>query len=193
MVSAFQIRTMGVVLLLLAGNVHAQQPPAPLSTQQREAELREATALMQKFARETSQEKLRTMTRELIAPREVCQKVFAPALAEKLATEYVKWWEDGNFILGGTPGQTEVRLTAVTTDELTTWTGAAAKNLAGGWRRIAKHVRPGYTLYNIQFVKPGEELGMRFDGLTKVDGKWYIFPKAWRMAPVEPESPGEKP
>jgi tetratricopeptide (TPR) repeat protein len=79
--------------LLLAGAARGQESPlrtgrpARLSAEQQAAELQEATELMQKFARETSEQRLMQMTRELIAPREICDKVFAPEVAARLATE----------------------------------------------------------------------------------------------------------
>ena len=34
----------------------------------------------------------------------------------------------------------------------------------------------------VHVVKPGETLGMAFDGLAFVNGHWRIFPKPWRAA-----------
>ncbi len=187
----FSLTFLWIALLALMG--HSQEPaktlegvvPQKLSAKELAAELQEATDLMQKFANSTSPEQLSQMTRELIAPQEVCEKVFKREVSEKLAGVYLEAWEKGDFIVAGKPGQTVVKLTAVPTEDLIGWTGAAAEHMAGGWKRMRTFVNPGYRIYTIKFLEAGAEFGMSFDGLTKVGGKWYIFPKAWRMAPTE--------
>ncbi|MEZ6136721.1 MAG: hypothetical protein R3C53_17630 [Pirellulaceae bacterium] len=169
----------------LATDAHSQQrvTTPQLSEKELAAELQEATDLMHKFANSNSEEELTKLTRELIAPKEICEKVFTKEMASTLAEAYREAYDKGDLVIAGKPGQTVVKLTAASTDDLIGWTGSAAEHLAGGWKRMGKFVHPGYRIYTIKFLKPGEELGMRFDGLTKVDGKWYIFPKAWRLAP----------
>ncbi|MCA9129517.1 MAG: hypothetical protein KDB22_20665 [Planctomycetales bacterium] len=191
MVSSSKIMAICLTFSLMTAVGYAQTQVVDNTTakkeEQRAKELQEATELMQQFAREASKERLIEMTGKLIAPREVGEKVFSADMAARLSSEYVKAWESGQIILAGKPGQTEVLLTPATTDELITWSGEAAKTLAGGWKRLQKHVHPGFTIYTIRFVEPGEDIGMRFDGLIKIDDKWYIFPKAWRLAPEENE------
>ena len=45
---------------------------------------------------------------------------------------------------------------------------------------MAGQLQSGVTLYRFKFVKPGEGLGMAFDGLVHVNGHWVIIPKPWR-------------
>ena len=42
-------------------------------------------------------------------------------------------------------------------------------------------MKSGLTVYAFKFVKPGETLGMAFDGLVWVNGHFAIFPKPWRF------------
>lgn len=55
-----------------------------------------------------------------------------------------------------------------------------SNELPGGYTRTANKFKPGTAIYAFKFVKPGETLGMAFDGLMRVDGAWIMIPKAWR-------------
>ncbi|MBS0661167.1 MAG: hypothetical protein JSR82_23350 [Verrucomicrobia bacterium] len=55
-----------------------------------------------------------------------------------------------------------------------------SNELPGGYARTTSKFKPGVAIYAFKFVKPGETLGMAFDGLMKVDGAWVMIPKAWR-------------
>lgn len=41
-------------------------------------------------------------------------------------------------------------------------------------------IKDGHTIFRFKLVKPGEGMGMTYDGLIRVNGHWCIFPKAWR-------------
>ena len=41
--------------------------------------------------------------------------------------------------------------------------------------------KPGLTVYRWKYTKPGEPLGMAYDGLIYVNGHWAWFPKPWRI------------
>jgi hypothetical protein len=49
-------------------------------------------------------------------------------------------------------------------------------------KRVAEHLKPGLTLYRFKFVKPGETVGMAYDGLVHVNGHWVMLPKPWAAA-----------
>lgn len=78
------------------------------------------------------------------------------------------------------PAQSELLLWSATTAELRAYTGNAVQ-FAGGWRKVALRLRPGLTFYRFKFVKPGETLGRAFGGLVRVNGRWVIIPKPWRV------------
>lgn len=59
-------------------------------------------------------------------------------------------------------------------------TGPDLKDLAGGYSQQLAHFRPGVEIYGFKYLAPGEEFGMSFDGLFRVNGKWVFIPKAWR-------------
>lgn len=75
-------------------------------------------------------------------------------------------------------GQTELKLFSATTDELKAGEGDSDK-FPGGYKKVASKFKKGNTFYAWKFVKPGEPLGMAFDGLVYVNGHWAWFPKPW--------------
>lgn len=46
---------------------------------------------------------------------------------------------------------------------------------------MAPFLNKGLVFYRFKFVEPGKELGISFDGLVFVNGRFVIFPKPWRM------------
>ena len=77
------------------------------------------------------------------------------------------------------PEQTEILFNAATTEDFAGETEAAQK-FPGGYGRVAKKLKPGVTWYAWKYVKPGETLGMAFDGLAHVNGRWVWIPKPFR-------------
>jgi hypothetical protein len=106
--------------------------------------------------------------------------VFDADAAAKAEAAYGPVWDRGQMVIKGSPDQTEVKLARATTDELKMGTGAASA-FPGGYKTAASFMKPGLTVYAFKFVKPGESLGMAFDGLVFVNGHFAIFPKPWRF------------
>lgn len=94
--------------------------------------------------------------------------VFESDFAKKAEETYKEPWEKGQFILKAKPGQTEIHVESVTSDDLKA-KNEKSKVLPGGWLEVAQHLKPGLTIYLVRFTKPNETLGMRFDGLIYVN------------------------
>lgn len=109
------------------------------------------------------------------------EAVFTPELAAKADSVYGPAWDGGQMVVAPKDGQTQVLLASATSDELKSWTGGAAE-FPGGWQGVGAQLKPGVKFYRFKFVKPGEDLGMAYDGLAHVNGNWRIFPKPWRVA-----------
>ncbi|MBM2620564.1 hypothetical protein JIG36_34190 [Actinoplanes sp. LDG1-06] len=112
------------------------------------------------------------------------QALFEPDFAERAQRAYEKqmWssmpttpkpWAD--------PDQTEVRVWGAKTEDIRKWTTAVRQNFPGGYNKIKHYLKPGLTMYSIKVVRPGDDLGMAFNGLTHVNGHWAYFPKPWRV------------
>jgi hypothetical protein len=106
--------------------------------------------------------------------------VFLPEAAARLQAAYDPAWDAGAMVLKGKPGQTSVLVRSATSEDLKAWRPAARDAFPGGYQAVGRHLRPGVTLYAFKFVEPGKTLGMAFDGLAHVNGRWVIFPKPFR-------------
>ncbi|MBW2734644.1 MAG: hypothetical protein JRH20_19825 [Deltaproteobacteria bacterium] len=108
-------------------------------------------------------------------------KVFADAAtAKKAEAAYSKLWESvPKRPFGPKEGQTEILLWGATTDDLKEGKGNASK-FPGGYKKVAAQLKSGLKVYRFKFVKPGSTLGMAFDGLYNIEGRWVLMPKPWR-------------
>ncbi len=89
------------------------------------------------------------------------------------------WSKAGGFIRPK-EGQTQLLIWGATTEEIRAGTGNASR-FPGGYKKAVQHIRPGHTIYRFKFVRPGQTIGMAFDGLVFVNGHWVMFPKPWRI------------
>lgn len=105
--------------------------------------------------------------------------VFTADAATKAEQTYAPAWDAGQMHIAPKEGQTEVQLNSATTDQIKAG-DPAAQEFPGGYAEIGAQLQPGVTLYRFKFVEPGKDLGMAFDGLAHVNGRWVIFPKPWR-------------
>lgn len=112
---------------------------------------------------------------------------FDASLVETAKAYYKPLWEGKDMIIAPKEGQTELKIFGATSEELVSGTGNAAE-FPGGYKKIAAKLKPGNTIYRFKFVQPGETLGMSYDGLVKINGRWVMFPKPFNMLP-EDESP----
>jgi hypothetical protein len=106
--------------------------------------------------------------------------VFEGDAAAKAEAAYGPAWERGQMVIQGKPDQTALILAKATTDDLKSGSGNASA-FPGGYKTASPFMKPGLTIYAFKFVKPGETLGMAFDGLVWVNGHFAIFPKPWRF------------
>ncbi len=138
-----------------------------------------AKELLTAFLKEGADTK--TLTAALRPDKADYEAVFTAEFAAKVAEAHKPMW-DGGAAIGPKAGQTELLLHGVPTSEIKTWSENARMNLPGGYERIKDNFKDGLTVYAFKFVEPGETLGMAFDGLVHVNGKWRIFPKPFRAA-----------
>ena len=105
--------------------------------------------------------------------------VFEGDFGAKVATVWNPAWDAGQMVMSPKPGQSEVKISSATTEELKAGTGSA-NELAGGWKEVAPKMKPGLKVYRFHFLEPGKTAGMSYDGLIYVNGNWRVFPKPWR-------------
>ncbi len=138
----------------------------------------DAKALLMKFLQPGAN--IPGMTQKLRPTQADYKAYFATGSWQKAMTEYNRMWDQYPVSVKPNPGQTELLLWQASVVELDEGTGYAGK-FPGGYKKIMNHIRPGFTIYRFKFVKPGQTLGMAYDGLVFVNGHWVIFPKPWRI------------
>ncbi|MBA4065250.1 MAG: hypothetical protein C0501_16365 [Isosphaera sp.] len=116
------------------------------------------------------------LTKKLRPTKADYEAVFEPEFAAKFEAFRAKDWDSGLAGVAPKRGQAAVLVTSATTEELR----AGAANFPGGYKQVADKFKPGLTVYVFEFVEPGKNSGLRFDGLVKVNGNWRLFPKPWQ-------------
>lgn len=102
------------------------------------------------------------------------------ATADRAEAYFDKLWSGGDAVVAPKEGQTELKIAAATTEQLRDPAGFLP-DFPGGLKALSDDLKPGLTIYAFKFVKPGETTGMAYEGLTHINGKWRLFPKAWRF------------
>jgi hypothetical protein len=137
-----------------------------------------AQALLGEFVKPGAD--LVALSKALRPTRADYEAVFTAELAAKAETVYGQAWDSGQMVVAPKQGQTQVLIFSATSEELKSWTGGSAE-FPGGWKNVGAQLKPGVRFYRFKFVVPGESLGMAYDGLAFVNGRWRIFPKPWRL------------
>lgn len=140
-----------------------------------------AQSLLQEFLKTGADTKKLTM--ELRPTKEDYRAFYKDeATAARAETYFEKMWSGGDASIGPKEGQTELKLASATTEQLKD-PAADLPDFPGGLKTLASsdNLKPGLSIYAFKFVKPGESLGMAYEGLTHVNGNWRLFPKPWRF------------
>ncbi|WP_314245572.1 MULTISPECIES: hypothetical protein [unclassified Streptomyces] len=107
--------------------------------------------------------------------------VFEPEFAAKAEKMYEEWiWSKPTAALDIDPEKTEIKVAKATTDAIRDWPSEVSEEFPGGYERVAPYLKPGTTIYQWEYLEPGEALGMAYDGVAYVNGRWVWFPKPWR-------------
>jgi hypothetical protein len=138
----------------------------------------EAKALLMKFLQPDANPE--TMTQQLRPTPADYKAYFVEGSWQKAAETYKQLWDQYPMTIQPQPGQTELLLWNASVEELKNSTGDS-RQFPGGYRDIIRHIKPGHTIYYFKFVKPGNTLGLAFDGLVFINGHWVLIPKPWRV------------
>lgn len=149
----------------------ASDPPAG------DIKLDEAKKFLGQFLKEGADHA--ALSKDLVPKDEDYAAVFVDDVVAKAKETYGPMWKDGAMKLAPKEGQTELLLWAATGAQLQKGEGDA-EQFPGGYKKIADKLKPDVVFYRFKFTKPGETIGMAFDGLVYVNGHWTIFPKPWR-------------
>ena len=124
----------------------------------------------------------RALTRQLRPETEDYAAVFVAPMADRAQAFFEPLWDE-ELDLAPAAGQTMVRVTHATTEELRAWSASVGLQCPGGYQQPGPHRQPELVVYEFSFVAPGEQFGTSWDGLIFINGHWAIFPMPWRLLP----------
>jgi hypothetical protein len=133
------------------------------------------------------------LAQQLLRPREGdYEKAFLPSMADALQRAYAPFWATSQMAPRPKAGQTQVLTFLATTEDLQAY-NARARQFPGGYKDVAPYLAPERVWVRWKFVRPGESLGMAFDGMVWLDDHWAWFPKPWRAVRMAQTMPPEIP
>jgi hypothetical protein len=161
----------GSEVLTPAGTAAAAAPPPPAA-----ADLEaEGRALVARFLDPAAD---RAALTAALRPRpEDVRAVYAEPLASALIAALDGLYASGAAI-GPAAGQDDVLFTLTTTGALRGRQPVLGE-FPGGYEQVLDHFVADVPIARFKFVRRGETLGMAFDGLIHVNGRWVLIPKPW--------------
>lgn len=135
-----------------------------------------ARALLSQFSQPGAD--LAALTAQLKPSEADIRAVYADPLAGRLIGMYGKMFAPGSA-LGPKPGQSNLLTSRGTTAQLARG-DAVLRDFPGGYKEITRFFASDVPIVRFKFVKPGETVGMAFDGLIYVNSHWVLMPKPWR-------------
>lgn len=171
-------------VVAVIGKAQTGAPPAKVVRSGRELEA-EGKELLKKFLDPATDKAALTWS---LKPRpEDVRAAYREPLASALIAGYDRLFKPG-VAIGGKPGQTDMR-TLFTHFSALKNGEPVLREFPGGYKKVLPYMitAPGSdpVIARFKFVKPGETLGMAFDGLIHVNGRWVFMPKPWRVIPQE--------
>jgi hypothetical protein len=135
--------------------------------------------------------KAAALTRGLIPDKAALGKALKddapPALIESALGMAASMPPDDAKVAGlirpGEAARTEVQVHGATTEEIIAYQqgGEAFKEFPGGAKRLAEQaLRPGVKFYEVEFLEPGKEDGMKFHMFFWDGSRWRMLGPAWR-------------
>lgn len=86
----------------------------------------------------------------------------------------------GGMMKRGEADRTEIQVHGATTEEIAAG-AASAKEFPGGATDAAKAIlRPGLKFYEVEFVKPGSDTGMKYHLFFWDGARWKMLGPVWR-------------
>ncbi|MDU8926852.1 hypothetical protein RXV86_05610 [Alisedimentitalea sp. MJ-SS2] len=136
----------------------------------------DARAMLEEFLKPGND--LARMTRNLLPRSELVRQVYG----EPLATRMMEMYDAAltpDVKIAPKLGQTDLLMTYATTGALKQGAPELGE-FPGGYKKVLPFIKADVPIVRFKFVKPGETLGMAYDGLVYVGGQWVWMPKPWR-------------
>ena len=121
---------------------------------------------------------LARLTADLAPAAPDISAVYGEPLAGRLVAMYGQMFTPGARI-GPKPDQNALIVFHATTGALKR-REAVLGEFPGGYEKVLDYIVGDYPIVRFKFVRQGEDLGLAFDGLIFVNGRWVLMPKPWR-------------
>ncbi len=122
------------------------------------------------------------MVRALQPEPEDYGRVFVPAVADQARAGYSALWENLP-VWPVRPDQTRLKVAVARAEDFTE-KNDRSDLFPGGYLSVAPHLLPGRIWVCWEFITPGRDGGIAFDGLVPLEGRWAWFPKPWKVLPT---------
>lgn len=141
-----------------------------------EAEVR---ALLLEFLKPAAD--LRALTQALLPTEAEIRTVYAEPLASAMWASYQQQMGPGTAF-GPKPDHNDILVVYTSTRALFEQR-PVLEEFPGGYKDVLQYFKIDVPIVRFKFVKSGETLGLAFDGLIYLNGRWVIMPKPWRSLP----------
>lgn len=109
-------------------------------------------------------------------------QVFVPDVADLARARYAVLWENLP-VWPVRPDQTRLEVAVARAEDFAEKNDRADR-FPGGYLGVASQLLPGRIWVCWEFITPGHEAGIAFDGLVPIEGRWAWFPKPWKVLPA---------
>lgn len=138
-------------------------------------------------------ERAAALTNNLIFDETLLAKIFKADVPKKFLEEQkgrLKLFpstqaELANLILRKNPARTQINVHGATTEEIQAFlSGGSATEAAKEFSQMPKdfgaNLRPGITFYQVEFVEPGKNAGIKYHMFTWDGSRWRMLGPGWR-------------
>lgn len=166
------------LILLVAG----MSRPAPLPFPSEFGEGKEELVRMLGYLHEADLSDRAYFSRFLEPSKEDCEAIFESSAA----IHFFRWERRIHrrirpIVTPFSESQTELAIWETHRAELLSYEGQASA-FPGGYREIAKYLKPGVQVYRVSFREPGRIFGASYDLFVYVNGRWVLLWEPWRVA-----------
>ncbi|MGB3243217.1 MAG: hypothetical protein WBB25_01680 [Sulfitobacter sp.] len=161
--------------IVAASATKPEEPVAPVVQLEPGSEA-EARALLTEFLDPKADH--RALTQAILPTEAEVKAVYADPLGSAMWKSYSEQLGPG-VSFAPKLGQTDVVVTYTSTRALFD-KRPVLDEFPGGYKEVLQYFKIDVPIVRFKFVEPGETLGLAFDGLIYLNGRWVIMPKPWR-------------
>ena len=133
------------------------------------------------------------LSQELVPTEKEFKGFFKDESWEEIMKGYQEDWKKHPISVTPKKEQTKISIWKATVEQIEKGEGDAKffpKDMLWHYKKLVPHIRPNQAIFYVRFVKPEEnKLKAKWaevnayvlEAIACVEGKWVVFPKAWKM------------